>query len=474
MQRRRVFRGATFWLLILLSLAMGWRFRDSNWLVGGLIGTAGSIALSEGLSRRYRKLQVFVQLHRGLVTGASCIVVAMAAAVVWLESGLGFALLAHPSKLVAVCIGLGVFVGFSTRRLSARAASPSFVEAQAGYVKARLYVLLIAACVVPVDAAPEQVAYLGGIILGIVMHAIERSFLYGAARTQKTLLFATLTEALTGHEREAIAALCKGHFKLARDRAASIDSYSGSMIGGLAELFLGRTCKAIARLKDALAKATHAEQHAKTWILLALAYHDDGDENAVREAIERVKEIEPTCPVATVISITLVDPATLKPEQIEAAHIALLRAEEHARRCAARSHGRITDQLVKHAFDVDYAFFKDGLAVTLMLLGNLRYAEEVLDGVIQTAPRSATGRLHLGMLFERMSAETTVVSEQDDLADNAIINYELAAQLAPPDSITARRAMARLKLLYASKDKSNPGSGGPPSNGKGLMLKDAT
>ncbi len=447
MRRRTSFRAAPYWCLILLTFAIAWRLRNDAWWSAAVLGTFVPVALSEGLARRHFHFQVFLQYRRQFVGAAVVVLVVAAALDLVVRSHQGTALFEHLGASLPAYLGLGFFAGFNLRRLGARAASPSLVEFEAGDAKATLYTLMSAAAILPIGSTLEEVAYLAGIALGVSLHAIEREVHYATARARKRDELLAFTHSLIGSELLALDALRAGRFKKARQRAGLLTTYNARMIEALAELLGGRVHKAIPVLKRALDLADSDEQRAKTWAVLALAHHDNGDEEAAMHAIARVQALDPTCPVSTVIAITLRDPASVTHDEAEAALLALLGAERQAAARAATFKGRVTDHLVSRAFGADCAFYRDALALSLLLLGNLRDAADVLDGVIRSNPRSAMARFHMGLLFEAQRARTNVGAEQAAFANVAIINYELAIRLSPQDSVTARRARVRIEGL---------------------------
>lgn len=459
MARARVGRVTLLLAQFAFSLVLSWRLSTLAWYWDFAVAAAVTFLIDLVLRRSKTAVQTFIQLKRRSVTVLAIGGVAIAALTVSAATGADLHLSLHallkPNDVFVFVMAL--LMGHAIRRTAGRAISPDCTESAARRPKAYFFLILtFAVGAIPSWSWLSLVLYLFGIAGGITAHWVLREVEYFEAdRARRVAVISSLSDRLTDTEWSAFKLLERGRLDSAKALVENDPALPSQLISAVAEFEKREFGQARWRLKR-LSPPTSASEKAKILALSARISHALGDENEMLEQLRDAQRLDDSCAVVTVALGTLTSAgrhAHAAPEQ------ELLRILQVAGQ--ARGPLRSIDaHLVNRAFDVDSAFFYDAFGLTLLHMGQHRYAEDVIARAVQLAPRNPLARLHQGMIFaERMV--TCSACERAELADVARIALKLAIDLSPPSSLTATTARRYLAQLDADPGSRRPSSPAP-------------
>jgi len=432
---------------IAFGFALAWRTRSLSWWIAFPVGLTLSWIVAEGLSRKRVRVHVALHCQRSLVTAVAMFATLVGGVVL---SGADI----RPQRgtleeAYEICaLVLGVVLGYALRRAAGQAASSSLVESDASEVKIKSILCTTAIVIaIPPAGTPMVALYFFGLASGIFMHWLERELQYRGSARRRVRYLDALNEAITPTEYRALRQLLLPGGRPMRLYAEDITSYPGSMIAAVSGWSSAAPQVALESLRKAASRANDKEQAAKVEAVRARVLHDIGDASGVRDALQKLEALEPTCPVRVAANLLLGEPLSGSPEEARSAFGELLAATERARKPLQT----VAEHVVSKAYSVDEWFFKTGLVASLRKLGNLDYAAELSDSVVRMNPRCPFARFQQGLTFKSLRERSSDPSEQAEYLDVAVIAFTLAIEFSPHQSLTAARAREQLKALGAPK-----------------------
>lgn len=457
--RRRI------WLLLWLATSgvfgfvLEWRLRNTPWYANFFAAGVIGWLLTELFARKHVKLQVFLQWRRRTTNTIALLALSACLAAICVSLGRVPSLDELLTPDMYGWLGAGFALGMQLRRHTAQAASPGFTESRSLRPRAILHCwLALVAFIVPGLGTVNCFAFIASLMTGASTYWLRREADYLLVeRSRRKFELATLPEDLSEEEVLACRELRQRRYRRALKLVRGSTSAAAQMIKAIVA-YERRRLNDAARYLDKAEETVGLtdKRRAKVKILKALVLHDMGDAPGVSEALREALRLDSTCQLATVGLQTMGEHAASSRQEAEKELLSLLETVRRARAPLRL----IGDQVISVVWRVDHSFFRSALGLKLLQMGHPNYAEEILERVVQLAPGCASARLHQAMVFAAYCRAATSPYDRTEFADSARISFKLAAKLAPPESVTARRAMESLddleRFLSSAADDDQP------------------